>query len=94
MQNLTVKQGTNVTLEARIDGNPTSDVYIHWLNSSQCLYPSDNEHVLYQYGLLDVQLNQSTSYTFVAVSKFHQQNVSQTIFLTVLGMEYFFSMVF
>ncbi|CAF0853593.1 unnamed protein product [Adineta ricciae] len=89
MQNLTVKQGTNVTLEARIDGNPVSDVYIHWLNFSQRLYPSHNEQILYQYGLLNVQLNQSTSYTFVAVSKFHQQNVSRTIFLTVFDELYF-----
>ncbi|CAF0861317.1 unnamed protein product [Adineta ricciae] len=89
MRNLTVKRGTNVTLEARIDGNPVSDVYIHWLNFSQRLYPSNNEQILYQYGFLDVQLNQSTSYTFVAVSKFHQQNVSRTIFLTVLNELYF-----
>ncbi len=84
-QNQTVKQGSNVTLEAQIDGNPTPDVYIEWFDFREHLQPVNNNQCLYQYNLYNVQLNDSVPYTFSALSEVYRKNISETVFLTVLG---------
>jgi hypothetical protein len=88
--NQTVKKGSSVTLEANIDGNPLPDVHIQSSNFRQRLYIINNEEFLYQYNLSNVQLNQSTSYTFSATSEPYGTNISQTCFLTVLGKQSLF----
>jgi hypothetical protein len=84
-QNQTVKRGSNVILKAQIDGNPSPDVYIEWSHLRERLHAVNNNPFLYQYNLYNVQLNHNTSYTFSAVSKSYRKNVSDTVFLTVLG---------
>ena len=83
-RNQTVKQGSNVTLTAKIDGNPTPNVYIEWFDFRELLQPVNNTQHLYQYNLYNVQLNDSSPYTFYVIGKDYR-NISQTIFLTVLG---------
>jgi hypothetical protein len=85
LQNQTVKQGSNITLEAKVDGNPTPDVYIQWLDYHERLYSTDNDQLLYQYNLQNVQSNQSGSYTFTAFSESYRMNISQTAFLSIFG---------
>jgi len=85
LQNQTVKRGSNITLEAKIDGNPTLDVYIQWWDFRKRLYPTNDDQILYQYTLQNVQSNDSTLYTFYAISEVYGMNISETIFLTILG---------
>jgi hypothetical protein len=84
-RNRTVKKGFNVTLEAKIDGNPTPRVSIKWLNIHEVLYSTTDDQFLYQYNLQNVQSSQSSSYTFYVISEFHGVNISQTAFITILG---------
>ena len=83
-QDQTVKQGSNVTLTAQIDGNPTPNVYIEWFNFHELLQPVNNSQYLYQFNLYNVQLNDSAPYTFSAIAN-NFRNISQTVFLVVLG---------
>jgi hypothetical protein len=85
LQNQTVKKSSNVTLEAKIDGNPIPDVYIECSNFRKRLYPTNNDQLSYQYNLQNVQPNDSTLYTFSAVSEIFGVTSSETIFLTILG---------
>ena len=94
LQNQTVKKGSNVTLEAYIDGNPLPDVHIESSNFHKRLYPINNEEFLYQYGLQNVQLNQSTFYTFSVISQVYGINITETIFLTILGISSLYLMNF
>lgn len=92
LQNQTVKKDTNVTLEAKIDGNPLPNVYIYWSNFHKRLHTTNNDPLVYQYNLNNVQLNDSTIYTFSAVSEGYGMNISETIFLKVLGIYFLYVM--
>jgi hypothetical protein len=84
--NLTVGQGSNVYLEATIDGNPTPDVFIVWEDQHhKLLAASTNNSFLYRYLVQNIQSYQSRSFTFYAVSRNFSMNISAIGFVTVLG---------
>lgn len=85
-RNQTVKRGSNVVLEAFIDGNPVPDVYLNGSNSNEIWHLIPHNQTVYQHTIFNIQLNSSTSYTFSVISNIPYESIFATIFLTVIGM--------
>lgn len=84
-----MRQGSDVYLEATIDGNPTPDVFLAWEDKHQKLsfLPSANNSFLYRYLVQNIQSHRRQSFTFYVFSTHLSTNISRTAFVDVLGRE-------